>query len=455
MDIKVQRDSETTQTVEITIEESVVNKEVINILKRQAGSMKQNGFRRGKVPMQLLKKRYGKSARLDAINAAIDRGVTQTLGDKQLKSVIHISQPELIDGVAAGAVKVSFKAENFPEVKPKGYLGVEVLREKAKVGADEVKEELKQLQESLTQHAPVEDRDKVRKDDVVVVTYRGVGEGDITQIEQDEQSIWLGSEHLLEGFADGLKGMKVGTTKTIDVVMPEQFQIESLAGKPAQLEVTLKGLQTRDVPKLDDDLAKESGEAETLAELKKNIKARLKEQREKSHESAARQRMMKTVVAANDFEIPPLYLQAQCEREARQRLQSLMGYGVNIADLGIDLAQFAQSMRGDVEQSVRESLLLRAIADEEKEVKVLKKDIDAWMKERAEAQGVALAKFKAQFSDDEAMERLKSGLLLEQALDFVWSKATIKLVDEVPAEAPPESADAPAESEETSGDGEA
>lgn len=455
MDIKVQRDSETTQTVEITIEESVVNKEVINILKRQAGSMKQNGFRRGKVPMQLLKKRYGKSARLDAINAAIDRGVTQALGDKQLKSVIHISQPELIDGVAAGAVKVSFKAENFPEVKPKGYLGVEVLREKAKVGADEVKEELKQLQESLTQHAPVEDRDKVRKDDVVVVTYRGVGEGDITQIEQDEQSIWLGSEHLLEGFADGLKGMKVGTTKTIDVVMPEQFQIESLAGKPAQLEVTLKGLQTRDVPKLDDDLAKESGEAETLAELKKNIKARLKEQREKSHESAARQRMMKTVVAANDFEIPPLYLQAQCEREARQRLQSLMGYGVNIADLGIDLAQFAQSMRGDVEQSVRESLLLRAIADEEKEVKVLKKDIDAWMKERAEAQGVALAKFKAQFSDDEAMERLKSGLLLEQALDFVWSKATIKLVDEVPAEAPPESADAPAESEETSGDGEA
>ena len=266
---------------------------------------------------------------------------------------------------------------------------------------------------------------------MVIVAYVGVGEGEVAEIHAEDQQIDLADPNLLEGFADGLVGAEKGKGKVIDVTLPEQFSLESIAGQAVQLEVTVGEIKRRDVPEIDDDLAAEAGDFDDLDALKEDIRKRLGEQREEAAKSDSQRRMIARIVESNPVDLPPLYVEEQAVQESRNRLMNLARQGLDVAKLGLDPRDMAKNIMDDVGRAIRESLLLREIGTKE-EVKVTAMDIDAWLAAEAEKSNQPLARLKAHFASDEAKDQLRSRLLWEQVVELIWAQAKIEEVDELP-----------------------
>lgn len=442
MELKVTDDSPIRRTVEVTVPATAVKGEIARRLKEIGKRVRVPGFRRGHVPMAQLRKRYGKDVRFEAIDALVRSHIGKALETDDLKGTVHVAQPELTDmGEGESGFAFSFVAERLPKVEPKDYDGVAVQQKKVEVTDEDVRTELDQLQEQHTDLVPVEDREEVAADDIVVVSYKGVGEGPAAEIHADDQTIDLADENLLDGFASGLTGAKKGEAAEVSVTLPEDFQLDELAGQTITLEVTVAELKRRDVPAIDDELAKQSGEAETLDELKAAIRERIDSSRRAEAEMDAKRRLVAAVREANDVEIPEGYLEDQARNEVRYRLQQMQQQGMDLSVLGDQAGNLTESVKPQVRNAVLESLVLRSIAEAEN-IEVDEDAINAWIDEQAEATKQPKAKLRARYRNAEARNALSSRLLFDRVLEFIWSKARIEEVDELPEAETAEEADA-------------
>lgn len=431
MDVVVEELSPVSKRVSVTLDSEAIARDTDKRLAKVGKRVKIHGFRPGKAPAKLLKKQYGQSVRLDAIDAAVREGLNASLERDDLQGTIHVSRPDLKSGLQDGeAVVFEFIAERLPQCETTGYEGVEVQMLDVQVSDEDVAAELERMREQHVAIVPVEDRDTVQADDVVIVSYQGVGEGEASEIHADGQQIDLSDEALLTGFAAGLSGAKIGEQARVEVELPEDFSLESIAGTKVTLEVTVSEIKRREVPELDDDFAAEVGDSETLDALRADIRKRLEDNRTRNAEVGARRRMIEKIVAANPVELPPLYVEARALEEARNRLRQLAAQGLDLSILGDDISGFAQSMKEDVAGAIHESIVMRGIAVAQK-VEVSDADIETWMKEQADRSGQPLARLKAQFSVPEARDGLRSRLTYDKVVELVWSMAKVEKVAEL------------------------
>ena len=430
MQVEVTPSNETTIDVVVQVEESRVRKQVAARLKELSRTAKVDGFRVGKVPTDVIRKRYGRSARLDAVENVVQSAVVEVLQREDLKGAIEFSRPALESGAESGDLRFRFQVERFPTIKVQGYTGLSAKKLRVTVPADAVEAELVKLQEQHTQMVPVEDRTVVEAGDHVRVSYQGIGDGPVAEIRQDEQELDLSSEDLVAGFADGVVGQSVDEVRTIDVTLPEPFGLADLAGKTIQVEVRVLGILRRDVPALDDALARESGQAETIEELRSQITARLESARAEESDGKLRRSLIEQVCAVNPVVVPPMFLDSQARREVMHRLEMLKRQGIEWEKLGLNPMDLLERVRPEVEQSIVESLVLRAIGEAEG-IEVSDADIDAECAVIAERVKVPVETVRQRYAEPEQREQLVSRLLFERVLDFVQSKATIELVDEL------------------------
>lgn len=433
MDIRIEAQSPISTQVEVTLDEKEVAAGVNKRLKEIGKTAKVQGFRKGKVPPKLLRQKYGRAARMDAIDRLVNDAMPKALEHDDLQGTIHVTQPELKDGVMSGPLVFSFAAEKLPEIELGKVEGLEVDKVKVQVEEAAVEARLKAIQDEHTDIVPVEDRDEIAADDIVIATYHGRGSDDAEQIHAHDQQIDLSDENLLDGFASGLAGAKKGEQTTIQLQIPAEFGLESLRGQAIDVEVTVSEIKRKEVPALDDELAKLTGDAETLADLQKAYRDELVAAAEEREEQAAKRRLMDQLVEAHTTELPPEYVRTQAEQEAVGRLRELMGQGLDIQNMGIDPRQMAAGLEDDVKRSMIESLVLRQIV-EAQGIEISDDDIDAFLADQAEKSGQPLPRLKAQFGDPEQRMRLSIRLQFDRALDFVWSKATITEVDAIEEE---------------------
>jgi trigger factor len=430
MDVRVNRTNEVSQDVEVEIPQEDVEREVTKKLKQLSSRVREPGFRKGKVPLKIVRRKYGQSARADVIRDLVNDYAMKALEDDKLEKTVHMSRPELKDGVKSGPVTFAFTAENMPDVTPSGYIGLTVEREKVEVTDEDVENELKELQEEFTQLVPVEDRDTVEDGDVVTVDYQAKGKGPVEDIHQEGQEVDLNDEELLEGFADGLIGATIDEPKTIQVVLPDEFSIEELAGEEIDLEVTVRSIQREERPEIDDDLAAESGEADTIDELRTQIRENLEKQRTDEAENQARRRLVEQIIEAHEMTIPPLYVESQAMRDVQQRLQMFQQQGLDPSELGLDPQELVETSKPNIERSIREAVLLRGIAENE-EIAVEDSELDAEIDKMAEERGVPRQRIAAQLNEPQQKEQFRTQILFDRVLDFVWSEARVEVVDEV------------------------
>ncbi len=434
MDVVVEEKSPVSKLVSVTLEESSLSGDIAKRLGKLAKKVKLHGFRPGKAPKKLLEKKYGPSVRMDAIDDAVRRSLTEALDREELQGTIHVSRPELKSGMVEGeAVSFAFIAERLPELEATGYEGVEVQMLDVKVSEEDVTSELERLQDQAAAVVPIEDRTTVEATDIVVVSYKGVGEGEVGEIHADEQQIDLADPALLPGFADGIAGAELNTATDVTVDLPAEFGIESLAGQTITLNVTVTALKRTDKPELNDAFAAEVSDFETLDALKADIEAKLLANRTKGAETTAKRSLISKVVEANPAELPELYVSQRAAEEAQQRLRHLASQGFDLAQLGSDITAFAESMKGDVKTAIHESVVMRAIGKEHA-IEVTDEDIETHLAKQAEESGQPLARLKAQLANPEARDQLRSRMTYDRVVDLIWSKAKVEKVDALPEE---------------------
>ena len=378
-------------TVEVGAEE--FEAAVAKAYAKARGKLSIPGFRPGKAPRKMIEKLYGAGVFYsDAVDIALPEAYTQAIGQSGL-DVVGYPEIEIVDDKidengftfkAAVAVypeveivddKIdengfTFKATVavYPEVKLGEYKGLTAEKEEIKVSADDVKERLNEMAERNARLVSV-DR-KAKKGDIAVIDFEGFDNGEAFEGGKGENyELELGSGSFVPGFEDQVIGMKAGEEKDLDITFPEDYH-KDLAGKKVVFHVKAKEIKCKELPKLDDDFAKDVSEYDTLKELKDSIKREITEQREQSAKYAVENELMEKVAANIECDIPDALIDEQCARfleEFKQRLQSQgIPYDQYCKMTNMDEAKFLEEGKEPATRQVRMDLAVNAIIKEEK-----------------------------------------------------------------------------------------
>ena len=326
------------------------------------------GFRPGKAPRKMIEKLYGAGVFYsDAVDIALPEAYTHAVGQRGLK-VDGYPEDEIVDD-KNDENGFTFKATLavYPEVKLGEYKGLTAEKEEVKVSADDVKERLNEMAERNSRLVSV-DR-KAKKGDIAVIDFEGFDNGEAFEGGKGENyELELGSGSFVPGFEDQVIGMKAGDEKDLDITFPEDYH-KDLAGKKVVFHVKAKEIKCKELPKLDDDFAKDVSEYDTLKELKDSIKREITEQREQAAKFAVESSLMEKVAENIECDIPDAMVEEQCARfleDFKQRLQAQgIPYDQYCKMTGMDEKKFMEDGKEPALRQVRMDLAVNAIIKEE------------------------------------------------------------------------------------------
>ena len=352
-------------TIETSAEEfeAAVNKAYL----KMRGKINVPGFRVGKAPRKIIEKMYGAEVFYEeAVNIILPDAYEAAVKEQELE-VVGYPQVELESCTKDGVVFKCTVAV-YPEVKLGQYKGLEAPKAEVKVTAADVTARLKEMADRNSRLVSVERA--VKKGDTADIDFEGFDNGVPFDGGKGENfDLEIGSGSFVPGFEDQLIGMKAGEEKDLDITFPEDYH-KDLAGKKVVFHVKAKEIKCKELPKLDDDFAKDVSEYDTLKELKDSIKREITEQREQSAKYAVENELMEKVAANIECDIPDALIDEQCARfleEFKQRLQSQgIPYDQYCKMTNMDEAKFLEEGKEPATRQVRMDLAVNAIIKEEK-----------------------------------------------------------------------------------------
>jgi len=355
--------------VEVEVPAAEVDARMDRAAKELAGEMKLPGFRKGKVPAQLVIQRLGREPVVEqALRAALPEWYDTAL---RTSGVQPVGEPQLdVPGLPAEGEDLGFSIEVGvrPTATLGDYLGVEVGKPEPDVPDEAVDAELERLREGFASLSPVERA--AAEGDVISLDYLGTVDGEpFDGGEGKDQLVELGTATLVEGFEEALVGAAAGEDRTIDVTFPEDYRPEELAGKPAQFRVTVNEVREKELPDLDDAFASNASEFETLAELRGEIRSRIAEGAAKRADEQFREDVVDAVIAGATMQVPAELVTARAEESLDRFLHDLSHRGIdpeafmNVQEGGREA--MLESVKDDAERSLRRESALAAVAEAE------------------------------------------------------------------------------------------
>ncbi len=428
MKIEVETVSPVERKVTIEVDPDRVAKEIERAYTGLGRRVKLRGFRPGKAPRKVLERHF----RSEVETEVAEKIVQQTFAEAIREQAIDIVAPphvSISEGVAEGKpMRYTARVEVKPKLDPKDYRGLEVTRKPPEVSDEQVAAEVTHLQESYAQLVPVEGRDEAQEGDWAVVDHDGTIEGQSFEGAKVEGvTVRVGPGVVAEGNFPMLAGKKIGETVEIAEPLGEDHRDESLRGKVASMRVTLKALRARQLPPLDDALAKGLGVEgiDSLDALRARIRADLERRETRRAETELKDNLVRAALSKNEFEVPPVMIERAIDAMIEGAAERFARSGVDIRKLELDYARMRADLREQALLQVRGRLLLDAIADAEK-VEVTEEDLQAEVARLADEVGTPLAKVQQQMRSKEAREALSNKIREDKALALMSSAATIK-----------------------------
>lgn len=427
MKILVETVSPVERKVTIEVDPERVAKEIESAYSGLGRRVKLRGFRPGKAPRKVLERHF----RSEVESEVAEKIVQQTFAEAvRVESIDVVAPPHvsISEGVAEGKpLKYTARVEVKPKLDPKDYRGLEAKRRPPQVADEAVSAELTRIQDSFAQLAPLEGRLEAQEGDWAVVDHEGTVDGKpFAGSKAEGVTVKVSPGPLYEGNLASLAGKKLGETVELDEPFPEDHRNEALRGKVARMKVTLRSLRTRQVPALDDALAKSLGvEAiETLEQLRARIRADLEKREARRADIELKDNLVKAALAKNEFEVPPAMVERAVDAMIEGAAERFARSGIDIRQLKLDQARMRADLREQALLQVRGRLLLEAIADAEK-IEVADGDLQAEIARIAEEMGISLAKVQQQMRGSEAREALRSKIREDKALALMTSAATV------------------------------
>ena len=402
--------------------------ETINSISRSA---KIPGFRLGKIPKQVLIQRIGiNQLHASALEKIIEKSWKEAL---KIKSIEPLSEPELVDGFESllknfspeKSLKLTLETDVAPELKLKKSKGLSVEITKSKFDPKSIDEALEKSRNQLANIVPVSDRG-AKLGDIAVISFKGFYKDTKTEIEggsSESMDLELEKNKMIPGFVEGIIGMKIDDKKTLNLKFPEDYSHEESKGKEAIFEVTLKDLKEKELPELNDDFAKQSGNKESLDDLKKDIEIQLKENFEKTQKNIKFEALMDALTKELDTEIPKSMIDLEVRNNIEQTAQRFAQQGMDIKSTFTPelVKSLAESTRPQAENNVKRNLALKALSQSE-DIKVSEKEVDLKMKEFEDE----ILKSPKEIDIEKLKNVVRNDLLKEKSIIWLEENSTIK-----------------------------
>ncbi len=410
-------------TISVSAEE--FEKGMQKAYEKNKSKMNVPGFRKGKVPRQMLEKLYGPSVFYeDAANALIPDAYAGAAEESKLDIV---SQPEIDVTQIEKGKEFIFTATVAvkPEVKLGEYKGVAIEKVSVEVTEEEVAAELDRTREQNSRTVTVEGRPVADKD-VAVIDFDGYVDGVAFEGGKGENySLTIGSHSFIDTFEDQLIGKNVGDEVEVNVTFPEDYHAEELKGRPAMFKVVIKEIKAKELPELDDEFAQDVSEFDTLEEYKEDVKKNLIERRTKNAEREKEARAVEKAVENAEFDVPEAMIQYQVRQMAEEFAQRMAQQGMSIEQYmqytGMTPDKLFDDMRPEAEKRVKNGLVLEAIAAAEK-IEATDEDFEEELKNMASMYQMDVEKIK-ELLDDATAEQMKKDIAINKAVKLVAKEA--------------------------------
>lgn len=429
MEVKMEKIETNVVKLEVKATAENFNEALNKAFKKNQKKFNVPGFRKGKVPMAIVKKYYGIEALYeDAINLVIDETYPKALSDNNIRPVDY---PE-IDVLEVGEGKelvYTAKVTVYPEVELGQYKEIEVEKVTYEVSEDEIQKRLTSMQEK---NARVETKEEgtVEKGNVAVIDFKGyIDDVAFEGGEGSDYPLEIGSGSFIGDFEDQLVGLTVGESKDVNVTFPENYGKEELNGKAAKFEVKIKALQVKDLPVLDDEFAKEVSEFDTIEEVKEDIKKQISETNADREKREFEEAIINKVVDNAKIDVPEVMINKELESMVKDLETRLQYQGLTLQQYyeftGNDEEKMKSYMKETAERKVKTDLVLESIAKQEnmeateEELKTKALEV-AKMYSAGEDEKMADLILKAQESV------LKHDVLVEKTIKLLVENAKVK-----------------------------
>ena len=406
-----------------TVEAKVFEDAIKNIFNRNAKYFSIPGFRKGKAPMNIVEKFYGSQIFYeDAFNEVFPEVYEQAIKENNVEAV---TKPNVDITVMEKGKDLLFTATvgTKPEVKLGKYKGVEIEKIENKVTDKDIEEELKKVQDRNSRLVSVTDR-AVENGDTTIIDFEGFCNGEAFDGgKADNHELVIGSNTFIPGFEDQIIGMKIDEEKEINVKFPDEYFSKELAGKDAMFKVKLHEIKVKELPKLDDEFAKDVSEFDTLEEYKKDLKVKKQEENDKRDKSAMQEAAVNAAMDVSEVEISDGMVELELDQmvqdmDTRLRYQGLK-FEQYLRMLGKTMADFRRDNTLTATNSIKMRLVLEAVYKDAK-LEVSDKDVEDKVQELATTYNRNVEDLK---NNEEIMKQIKNGLETEKAVDYLFENA--------------------------------
>lgn len=427
MSLKIEKTKNNNELkLEFTIEAKKFDEGMKKVYSKSAKYFNIPGFRKGKAPMAMVEKQYGSEIFYeDTFNEIVPEEYERELKENNIEAV---SKPDIEVKQIGKGQDLIFTAivQTKPEVKLGKYKGIELKKIEYNVTDADIEHELGHMADRNSRLVTVEDR-PVENGDITVIDFEGFVDGKAFEGGKAENhELTIGSNTFIPGFEDQIVGMKTGEEKDINVTFPEEYFSEELKGKDAVFKIKLHEIKKKELPKLDDDFAKDTSEFDTLKELKDSIKEKLEHENKHRAEHETEDAAIKAVVDTAEVDIPSGMIETELDNMIRDMEQRMAYQGMKFEQylqmIGKSMEDFRKENEEMAKNSVKTRLTLEAIVNEEK-VEPKQEDVDSRLKEMAEMYGQKEEDLK---KNEQFVNYVKDSLKNEAVVKFIIDNAKIK-----------------------------
>lgn len=369
MEAKMEKIDVNVVKFEVKVEADKFKEALTRAYKKNIKKFNVPGFRKGKVPMNVVKKYYGVEVLLeDAVNFSIEGSYAEALKENNVRPV-DFPKVEVVQAEEGKDLIYTAEVIVYPEVELGEYKGLNVEKKTYEVTEEEVSAKLKEMQEK---NARVEVKEgAIENGNIAVIDFKGFIDGVAFEGgEGHDYSLEIGSGSFIDNFEEQLVGAKAGDKVEVNVTFPENYGKEELNGKPAKFEVEVKEVKAKELPVLDDEFAKEVSEFETLEALKEDTTKKLEEANTARAEREYEEAILRSVVENAKMDIPAVMVEQEIDRMVQNLAQRLQYQGLTLEQYfqftGTDAEKMREYMKENAETKVKTELVLEALQKAEK-----------------------------------------------------------------------------------------
>ncbi len=411
--------------LELEIPAEEVSKAMEKVAKEFARVANIPGFRRGKAPITLIRRKFADDIKGEVFQSLIPEHVEKAVAEQKLTPV---SQPQVdkLDFNEGQPLKFRAVFEVLPEFELGNYKELSLEMPTMDITEEDAAKALEEMRQQASTFAPVEGR-AIQDGDFAQVKLVGTPEGEGEPLRAESVLCHIGAEETMEPFNTNLRGANIGDNKNFDVDYPADYPDPKLAGKKFHYVVDILGIKVKQLPELNDEFAKDVSESATLEELKTKIRESLEHQRDHRHKELLHEKILSEIVKLHDFPVPNSLVEHQMDIRLERVVRSLAAQGVDPSAVNLDWVTLRSRQKDRASDDVKAELIVDRIATAES-IDVTDAEVAQELEHLASHSGESAEAIHARLTKQGTLDRMKAKLRSDKTLDLLAQSAKVKTV---------------------------